>query len=136
MHRAKVSGEEGIRRHMNKRFLTDAGAASSARDVAKTLYKIPALLTTWTRCGKPNCRCTTGQRHGPYHALHWREGIVQRRRYVTAADVDAVRAILSKRRDERRRHRIEHALGLLTWRQLARQIEAYEAGLREQEDHR
>ncbi|MDQ3694144.1 MAG: hypothetical protein M3464_11005 [Chloroflexota bacterium] len=120
-----------------KRFLTDAEAGSgrAAIKVAKTLYKIPVLLTTWTRCGKANCRCTAGRLHGPYHALHWREGTVQRRRYVKAADVPTVRAILTKRRAARRRERIEQALGLLAWRRLTRHIETYEAHLREQGDH-
>lgn len=130
VQRAKLS-REGIRRRMKKRFLTDAGSAPGAPDVAKTLYKIPTLLTTWTRCGKANCHCTTGRLHGPYHALHWREGTIQRRRYVTAAEVPAVRAILDQRRDARRRERLEHALSTRTWRQLARQIEMYEAQLRE-----
>jgi len=121
---------------MKKRFLTDVGSARDAIDVAKTLYKIPVLLTTWTRCGKPTCRCTAGRLHGPYHALHWREGTIQRRRYVKAADVPAVRAILRQRWEERRRERLEHALGLRTWRQLARQIEMVEAQLREYEEDR
>ncbi|MDQ3695600.1 MAG: hypothetical protein M3464_18575 [Chloroflexota bacterium] len=115
-----------------KRFLTCAVSECGAIDVAKTLYKIPTLLTTWTRCGKANCRCTAGRLHGPYHALHWREGTVQRRRYVKATEVPLVRAILQQRRAERQWERLEHALGLRTWRQLARRVETYEARLHEQ----
>src|SRR5688500_9686032 len=100
-----------------KRFLTNAEPARPATEIAKSLYKIPALLTTWTRCGKPHCRCREEQLHGPYHALHWRDGAIQRRRYVRAADVPAVRAILEKRREQRRVERLAHALSLRSWRQ-------------------
>ena len=115
-------------------FLSRAGAARGAQEIAETLYKIPALLTTWTRCGKPNCRCAAGRLHGPYHALHWREGRVQRRRYVKAAEVPAVRAILDNRRAARRHARRERALAVLAWRHLGREIAAYAARLREWED--
>ena len=62
--------------HAEKRFLSDARSACAATKIAETLYKIPALLTVSTRCGRANCRCTAGHLHGPYHALHWREGKV------------------------------------------------------------
>src|SRR5215217_6033739 len=99
-----------------KRFLTSAGSARGATEIAKTLYKIPALLTTWTRCGKPRCRCREGHLHGPYHALHWRDGTIQRRRYVHAVDVPAVRAILEQRRGQRATERLVHGLSLRSWR--------------------
>jgi hypothetical protein len=122
--------------HAEKRFLTDAEPARGATEIAKTLHKIPALLTTWTRCGKPHCRCREGHLHGPYHALHWRDGAIQRRRYVRAADVPAVRAMLETRRDERRRERLDLAIGLMTWRQVARQLETIEARIREEREQR
>jgi hypothetical protein len=115
--------------HGEKRFLTDAEPARAATEIAKTLYKIPALLTTWTRCGKPHCRCREGQLHGPYHALHWRDGSVQRRRYVRSGDVPSVRAILEKRREERRAERLALALSMHSWRELARRIAEYDASL-------
>jgi len=120
--------------HANKRFLTDASVARSGTDFAETLYKIPVLLTTWTRCGKPRCGCNDGRLHGPYYALHWREGTIQRRRYVRAADVAAVRAILETRREQRRAERLAHALSLRFWRELARLVEDYEARLREERE--
>ncbi len=120
----------------NKRFLTGDGSARSATEIAKSLYKIPTLLTTWTRCGKPRCRCREGHLHGPYHALHWREGRVHRRRYVRAADLPAVRAIIDRRRQERFQERLDHAIGMMTWRQMARQLEAIEARIREEREHR
>lgn len=119
-----------------KRFLTVAAASPRATEIAKTLYKIPALLTTWTRCGKTNCRCATGRPHGPYHVLHWREGTVQRRRYVRKADVPAVRAILETRRAQRRAERFAYALSLHSWRELAALVAEVEASLRhERSEH-
>jgi hypothetical protein len=115
-----------------KRFLGRAGSAYTATEIAKTLYKIPALLTIWTRCSKPTCRCNTGQLHGPYHALHWRDGTIQRRRYVRAGDVPAVRAILEQRRQARAAERLALGLSLRSWRQLARLVEEYEARIREE----
>ena len=117
-----------------KRFLAGDGSARGVTEVAETLYKIPALLTTWTRCGRATCRCNEGLLHGPYHALHWREGNVQRRRYVRAADVPAVRVILEKRREERRAHRLALALSLRSWRGLAWLADEYEARRREERE--
>jgi len=115
--------------HSEKRFLPGDVSAPGATEIAKSLYKIPALLTTWTRCGKPRCRCNAGRPHGPYHALHWREGAIQRRRYVRAADVPAVRAILEKRREQRRAERLAFALSLRSWRELSTWVAEYEAQL-------
>src|SRR5215218_4133739 len=115
-----------------KRFLTDAEPARGATEIAKSLYKIPALLTTWTRCGKPHCRCREGHLHGPYHALHWRDGAIQRRRYVRAADVPEVLAILEKRRELRATERLAMALSLHSWRELGAWVAEVEARLREQ----
>ena len=47
------------------------------------------------RCGKPACRCARGDLHGPYLYRRWREGGRQRRQYVRATDVEAVRAGLA-----------------------------------------
>ncbi len=89
--------------------LAPAAASLSALETAETLHKIPALLTTWTRCGKAACRCGRGERHGPYHALHWREGGRQRRRYVRPGELAAVRAVVACRRAERSAMRAELA---------------------------
>ncbi len=121
--------------HAEKRFLTNAEPVRPATEIAKSLYKIPALLTTWTRCGKPRCRCREGHLHGPYHALHWRDGAIQRRRYVRAPDVPAVRAILEKRREQRRAERLALGLSMHSWRELGAWVAAVEARLREQGEH-
>ena len=48
------------------------------------------------RCGKSGCRCAKGELHGPYPYLRWRQGNQQRKAYVAAAQVPAVRAALAR----------------------------------------
>jgi hypothetical protein len=90
-----------------KRFLSDdPNPARGATYFAETFPKIPALAVDYKRCNKPGCRCARGELHGPYLYLRWREGRVQRRRYVRRADVAAVRAVIeSRRRHEREARR-------------------------------
>jgi hypothetical protein len=120
--------------HGKKRFLTGDHPTRAATELAETFPKIPALVVQFTRCGKARCRCTAGRLHGPYHYLRWREGTAQRRRYVRARDVPAVRAILEKRREHDRTERLVHALSLRSWRQLARLVEDYEARIHEERE--
>ena len=65
---------------------------------AETFHKTPALVSYRVRCGKANCRCARGDLHGPYWFLRWRDGTRQRRRYVKAEELDAVRAVVATRR--------------------------------------
>jgi hypothetical protein len=117
-----------MRTSPEKRFLPEAGPASRVTDFAETFPKIPALVGHGTRCGKPTCRCTRGQLH-PTHYLRWRDGSVQRRRYVRTADVPVVRAILAKRRQQRATERLALALSMRSWRELSGWIAEYEASL-------
>ena len=90
---------------------------SRSLEIAKTLYKTPALVRHRVRCGKPTCHCATDAGHGPYWFLHWREGAIQRRRYVRQADLAGVRAVIERRR------RDDHAARLalaLAWAELRR----------------
>ena len=56
--------------------------------------KLPgAVCQQSVKCGKPNCKCANGTRHGPYHYRYWRdERGRQHKEYVRLADVEAVRA--------------------------------------------
>ena len=85
---------------------------SAALDFAETFHKTAALVSYRVRCGKPTCRCAAGEGHGPYWFLRWREGARQRRRYVKAADVDAVRAVVERRRAGDRAARLARLLAL------------------------
>ena len=54
------------------------------------------LRAELVRCGKPTCRCASGERHGPYLYRRWREGGRQRRQYVKPADAERIRAALAE----------------------------------------
>ncbi len=90
----------------------------SSIDFARTFHKTPALVCYLVRCGKANCRCAVGHGHGPYWFLHWREGAIQRRRYVRQAEVDAVHAVIARRRRSDREARQAVALALADLRRL------------------
>ena len=102
---------------------------SSALKTAKTLYKTPALVRHRVRCGRSNCRCATGEGHGPYHFLLWREGRVQRRRYVRGADVAAVRRVIDRRRRDDREARLAAALAGADLRRLRAWLKELERDL-------
>ena len=89
-----------------------ARRALATLELAESLYKTPALVAHRVRCGKPTCRCTTGEGHGPYWFLFWREGSTQRRRYVKQAELAAVGAVLERRRAADRADRLARMLAL------------------------
>ena len=91
---------------------------ASTLEFAETFHKTPALVRHRVRCGKPACRCATGEGHGPYWFLRWREGGVQRRRYVRQADVAAVGAVIARRRRDEREARRAVAATLADLRRL------------------
>lgn len=81
--------------------MSQTGAPASIVEFAETHHKIPALIVSGTRCGKPNCRCATSNYRHRTACLYWREHGHARRRYVPKADVEAVRSIIERRRAER-----------------------------------
>ena len=64
------------------------------------------LVAEHIRCGKPACKCQRGEKHGPYWYLHFRRfengAWRQRKRYVPAKWVPAVRAWLSRHKARER----------------------------------
>lgn len=48
------------------------------------------------RCGKSNCKCTKGGKHGPYWHLVWRDGEKSCRRYIKRKNLDIVRAAIKR----------------------------------------
>ena len=110
----------GGRRERAATAVASRASLRSATDTAETLYKTPALVSHRVRCGKPACRCTTGEGHGPYAFLYWREGTVQRRRYVRAAELPAVRAVVEGRRLADQAERLVLGQSLETWRGMRR----------------
>jgi hypothetical protein len=108
--------------------LAERERVSPAIKIAKTLYKTPALIAHRVRCGKPNCRCATGEGHGPYHFLLWRQSGKQRRRYVRQSEVEAVRTVIERRQRHDRETRRLVAESLADWRGLKRWLKELDAG--------
>jgi hypothetical protein len=84
---------------------------------------IPGVVCMqWVRCGRPNCRCTSGRLHGPYHYLFWREQGRLRKQYIKAVDLDCVRCCC----EARRKHQQQLFTSQDEWRHmvgLVRQLE-------------
>jgi hypothetical protein len=106
----------------------EARRVPDALEFAETFHKTAALVSYRVRCGKPNCRCAEGAAHGPYWCLRWREGGVQRRRYVRRADVAAVRAAIEGRRHQDRARRRLLASSLADLRRLRQWLTDLETG--------
>ncbi len=73
----------------------------------KTVARQPGtVLPQYIRCGKPACRCATGELHGPYFYRFWRDEDGRLRKvYVRRADLDEVRAACEARQEDARRAR-------------------------------
>ena len=56
-----------------------------------------SLFQEWKTCGKPNCRCQRGFRHGPYVVRRWRQGGQQRKQYVRQENVAEVLNAIARR---------------------------------------
>lgn len=54
------------------------------------------LQSAMVRCGKTNCKCEHGLKHGPYWNLVWRDGRKSKRRYVKADNLNVVRSALKR----------------------------------------
>jgi hypothetical protein len=50
-----------------------------------------SLVEQYVTCGKPRCRCTRGQKHGPLYYLYWKEPGRSRSLYVPREKVGALR---------------------------------------------
>ena len=80
----------------------------------------------WVRCGKSNCRCATGERHGPYYYRFWRDGDRLRKEYVSRSQVDGVK----ERCAARQKMQNDLRVALIRWQTLSgllRDVEAIRA---------
>ena len=105
-------------------FPTPRGARVATLELVETFHKTPALVAYPVRCSKPTCHCASGDGHGPYWFLRWREGATQRRRYVKTTELDAVRAAVERRRAEDRAARSAHARALRNQKEIDRWLKA------------
>jgi hypothetical protein len=80
------------------------------------------LCPQWVRCGRRNCHCASGNLHGPYFYLFWREQGRLRKRYVKPAEVQHVRACCELRRV----HRQQLSASQDEWRRMADMVRQME----------
>lgn len=87
-----------------KKDVASGRGRSSKINYRKKLPKMlpGAVCEQWVRCGKANCRCARGERHGPYFFRFWREDGRLRKEYIKRRDVERVRAECEARRSEQR----------------------------------
>ncbi len=50
-----------------------------------------SLVEQYVTCGKPRCRCTRGQKHGPLYYLYWKEQGRSRSLYIPREKVSELR---------------------------------------------
>lgn len=77
---AETARAEGIRR-----FILEG---------EKTFYVFGAVCKGMVRCGRPNCRCAKGQKHGPYYYLYWRVDGKAKRLYLGKDGAEIARRTL------------------------------------------
>lgn len=76
------------------------------------------LNARMVRCGKSNCRCSTGKLHGPYYVRRWRVHRERHSMYVKKQDVAGVKTAVLTYRCQQKRFRRELSDALKTLRGL------------------
>ncbi len=96
----------------------------------KALPKIEPLpgsvCPQFRRCGKPNCRCASGELHGAYFYRFWREKGKLRKQYVPRADVERVRSACAAYREAQASVRQQRQEGWQAFRELMRLLKQLE----------
>ena len=82
------------------------------------------LVGQMVRCGKPNCKCSRGELHGPYFWRCYRLGGRIVKYYVRKADLTATRAACAEWHRLQARLRINRALHADTMRRMRAYLRA------------
>jgi hypothetical protein len=95
-----------------------------SRALPKIAHRIlpGTVCQQFVKCGRPNCRCTRGQLHGPYWYRFFRTAGRLRKRYVRQEDVEAVRAACDRRREIEASSRRDVSAAHSSWRELLGQL--------------
>ena len=70
-----------------------------------------SLFVRFGVCGKPNCACRSGQRHGPYYVLSTRSGGLGGFAYLDEAQMAQARGLVKAYREYRAGMRRLHTVG-------------------------
>lgn len=92
-----------------KKIVTERASPARSKNVGESLPKIVsapayrfAVCAQYVKCGKPNCKCASGQHHGPYFAAFWKQNGRIHKRYIRLADVEQMRELSDEPRQLRR----------------------------------
>ena len=68
------------------------------------------------KCGRENCKCASGQLHGPYYYLRLQIGGRRFRRYLKSSEASEIRNLLTNIKIQRQQAKAE----VVSWKQLLR----------------
>ncbi len=72
-----------------------------------------SLMAQYKRCGRVNCRCAKGFKHGPFFYHVWYVKGIRYKAYVKKTDLDRIKVGIEAFRTERRKQQ-QSAANLLT----------------------
>src|SRR6185295_14291898 len=78
------------------------------------------------RCGKSNCKCASGDLHGPYYYHFERIGGLLKKRYVKPAELERLRRVCESRRAAERQTRVIARSNQRHWRKLSEELRVSE----------
>jgi hypothetical protein len=91
--------------------------------VVRKIVPLPGyLLAQKIKCGRPNCKCASGELHGPYFYYVWRVGTRQYKEYVKRSDVAAFRAGIQEHRRRMAEIRAFNQQAKNDWRNLKEKL--------------
>ena len=90
---------------------------NSVDKTSEQLTPLPGFVASvGRRCGKPNCHCAQGQKHGLYYVRYWYERGKKRVAHIPAADVEKVRAACALHQQEQQEFRRTLKRGQVNYR--------------------
>jgi len=77
---------------------TDTNIVRLKNDIkSREAWRVNGILRKYyVRCGKKNCHCLSGKKHGAYWYLVWDEGFRTCKRYVKKKDLDVIRSAIKR----------------------------------------
>jgi len=90
-------GPDAIRRRVRQRLLEQRALV---RDLLRRREQLRgSLFARYGVCGKENCACRTGRRHGPYYVLSTRTGGKGSFAYLEGALAEEARGLVTRHRE-------------------------------------
>jgi hypothetical protein len=94
-----MASSEEIRRHIRVQLGDQQVLVRSLLALREQLQG--SLIERYGVCGKPNCACRLGRRHGPYYVLSSRSGGKGGYTYLDGKQVERARGLVERHREFR-----------------------------------